>query len=269
MIMELAIVMPARNEEGCIEETLSDWLRVLGEAGLAGEDAAQVIVIDDGSTDRTAEIVAELARSDARVRLVRQTGIGHGPSVMNGYRLALESGAGHVFQVDSDNEFDPHEFPQLWRHRDRVPFVLGFRTRRSTPLSRRFISRSLRILLRLVFRVRIPDANVPYRLMNRQYLDFAVRNIPAGVFIPNVCIAVLAHTLQIPVVHVPVTHRKRTTGKVSIVSWRLARACVQCLGQLLSWRMRFRWTRRLSAAHEAHLAGGAPYAHTHPHDMAA
>ncbi|MEW2167943.1 glycosyltransferase family 2 protein [Streptomyces sp. NPDC007084] len=270
MIMELAIVMPARNEEGCIKETLTGWLGVLSEVGLTAGDAAQVIVIDDGSTDRTAGIVAELAESDPRIRLIRQTGIGHGPSVMHGYRLALDSGASHVFQVDSDNEFDPQEFPRLWRHRDRAPFVFGWRLQRSTPLYRRFISLSLRVLLRLVFRVRIPDANVPYRLMDRHYLNFAVKNIPANVFIPNVFIAVLAHTLQVPVVHVPVTHWKRTTGKVSIVSWRLVRACLQCLGQLLAWRLRFRKTQHIFAVHGSYFVGQAPCAH-HPyrHDMAA
>ncbi|WP_055550261.1 glycosyltransferase family 2 protein [Streptomyces sp. NBRC 110028] len=265
--MELAIVMPARNEEGCIRQTLDEWLNVLSSSGLTSEKAVQVIVIDDGSTDRTTAILAELAAADPRIRFVRQTGIGHGPSVVNGYRLALDSGAEHIFQVDSDNEFDPYEFPKIWQHRDRAPFVFGCRVRRSTPPSRRFISLSLRLLLKFLFRVRIPDSNVPYRLMNRYYLGFAVENIPPGVFIPNVCIAILAHILQVPVIHVPITHRKRTTGKVSIVSWRLVRACLQCLGQLLAWRLRFRRIRYIFAAHGAYVSGQVPCAHQRPLDV--
>ena len=262
---ELAIVMPARNEEGCIRQTLDEWLDVLTTTGLTSADAVQVIVVDDGSTDGTTAILAELAASDPRVRFVRQTGIGHGPSVVNGYRLALESGAGHIFQVDSDNEFDPYEFPKLWQHRDRAPFVFGWRVRRSTPPSRRFISFSLRLLLNSLFGVRIPDANVPYRLMDRYYLAFAADNIPPGTFIPNVCISVLAHTLQVPVINVPITHRKRTTGKVSIVSWRLARACLRCLGQLLVWRLRFEGVRYNFAAHGTYSSGQLPWTHQHQH----
>ncbi|MFJ6740605.1 glycosyltransferase family 2 protein [Streptomyces sp. NPDC091279] len=269
MATELAIVMPARNEEGCIRQTLDAWLDVLTATGLTTEDTVQVIVLDDGSTDRTPEILAELAATDPRIGIVRQTGIGHGPSVVNGYRLALESGARHIFQVDSDNEFDPYEFPTVWQHRDRAPFVFGWRVRRSTPPSRRFISFSLRLLLNSLFGVRIPDANVPYRLMERHYLAFAAENIPTGVFIPNVCIAVLAHTLQVPVVNVPITHRKRTTGTVSIVSWRLARACLRCLGQLLLWRLRFQGIRYNFTVHGAYVTGQAPWGSRYPHDAAA
>jgi dolichol-phosphate mannosyltransferase len=235
----LAIVMPARNEVGCIRAVVAQWAAVLDSVGLVDESAARMIVVDSGSTDGTSEVLAELATSDRRIRVAPHAIPGHGAAVMRGYELALESGARYVFQVDSDNEFDPSEFTRLWRNRYRAPFVFGCRVRRSSPAYRRLISATLRVLLHLLFQLRIPDSNVPYRLMRRDYLELAVERIPAGVFIPNVFMSTVAHALPVPVLYVPISHRQRTSGQVSIGRWRLVRACLQCLRQLVAWRITF------------------------------
>ncbi|NEA36863.1 glycosyltransferase family 2 protein [Streptomyces sp. SID13031] len=252
---ELAVVVPVYNEVGCIRQVLEEWIATLDTAGLTDEHMVHMIIIDDGSTDGTSQILAELATKDQRLKVVKQRCGGHGPSVIHGYQLALESQAEYIFQIDSDNEFEPSEFASLWELRDRAPFVLGCRVRRNSPLHRRFISRSLRLLQRVLFQVNIPDSNVPYRLMGRNYLNFALKHIPSNVFIPNVYMSIVAHALQVPVVYVPISHRQRTTGKVSIHGWRLLRVCAKNLAQLVAWRTTFDPMTYNFLAHGAYFSG--------------
>jgi hypothetical protein len=160
-----------------------------------------------------------------------------------------------VFQVDSDNEFDPKDFAKLWQQRDIAPFVFGCRIKRATPLNRRSISMFLRILLYLLFQEWIPDANVPYRLMKREYLAFAIDCMPGATPVPNIYISTMAHKLQVPVIYMPVTHRKRTTGKVSLVSWRLIKLCASSFYGLLNWRSRFRSVHHNFAMHGMWVTG--------------
>ncbi|WP_426565406.1 glycosyltransferase family 2 protein [Angustibacter sp. McL0619] len=237
---ELAIVMPAHNEGECIRQVVAEWLAVLDALGLTQRSMGRIIVVNDSSTDDTSQTLTELEATDSRVSHVDQACGGHGAAVLHGYRLALQSGAQFVFQVDSDNEFDPGDFASLWPHRHGFGFVFGLRVHRSSPRHRRLISLCLRFLLLLIFQVRTPDANVPYRLMDRGHLAFALQHIPTDVFIPNVFMSIVAHRQRISVHYVPISHRQRTTGKVSIHSWRLLRACADCLAQLAAWRLRFR-----------------------------
>ena len=259
------MVIPAYNEAECIHEVLTQWCEVLDTLGLDDKSLARLIVVNDGSRDETESIVADFARGDARVTLVSQPGSGHGSAVLRGYRTALSVGAKHVFQVDSDNEFDPKDFAKLWRQRDVAPFVFGCRVKRATPLNRRSISMLLRVLLYLLFQEWIPDANVPYRLMKRDYLAFAIDRMPVTTPIPNIYLSTMAHKLQVRVIYLPVTHRKRTTGKVSLVSWRLIRLCMTSCYGLANWRVRFRSVHHNFAMHGMWITGtSGPSQARHP-----
>ncbi|MTD56693.1 glycosyltransferase family 2 protein [Amycolatopsis pithecellobii] len=255
-MLDLVVVIPAYNEVDCIKDVLAQWCDVLGQLGLT-ENQTRVLVVDDGSTDGTRQAVEDLAKLEGRIQIISKPGGGHGSAVLTGYRVALDMGARRIFQVDSDNEFDPGDFGKLWRQRDNAPFVFGCRVERATDLNRRIISRGLRALLRVLFQVRIPDANVPYRLMKREYLAFAVEHIPPATAIPNICVSTLAHALQVPAIYLPVTHRKRSTGQVSILRWRLVKICAASCYELMRWRLSFRPLRYNFAMHGMWLSGPA------------
>ena len=89
--LELSIVMPAHNEEGCIRQVITEWCDTLDKVGLTIETPARIIVINDNSTDGTGEILETLAKVDKRVKVVEAERGGHGPAVLLGYKLALEA----------------------------------------------------------------------------------------------------------------------------------------------------------------------------------
>ena len=102
------ICIPAYNEEGAIAETLERCL-ALGEAlERAGIPQFEVIVVDDGSSDRTAEIVARFPS----VRLFRQRNAGYGAALKAGFSAARYELIGFL---DADATYPPEEFPSLCR----------------------------------------------------------------------------------------------------------------------------------------------------------
>lgn len=239
----LIAVMPAYNEEGCIARVCGEWLDVL-----KAHDG-RLIVVDDGSRDSTGAILDGLAKNEPRLTVVHQPNRGHGPALLAAYRLALAAPARLIFHVDSDDQFDPADFEALRRLRDGSKFILGHRKVRHDDPARFAITRILRLLILLGFGARIPDANIPFRLMDADYLRKLIAHVPEDCFAPNVLLSVLAATDGQDLKNVPVSHRRRRTGKVSIIRWRLAAACLRSSRDLAALRLRTAATLR--ALHSA------------------
>src|SRR4051812_47597585 len=107
----LYIVMPAYNEEGCITEVVSGWLNELG--AIPGADV-RMVVVNDGSRDKTGQLLDQLASRESRLIVVHQENGGHGKALRNAYEQALRANPDWVFHVDSDDQFMPRDFEQLW-----------------------------------------------------------------------------------------------------------------------------------------------------------
>ena len=219
--MSVVVVMPAYDEEDCIEGVVGAWLEVMSSVG------GRLLVIDDGSTDRTGALLDGLADRDARIRVVHQPNAGHGPTVLRGYREALRESPRYVFQTDSDDQFPAEEFWKLWRERERAAFVHGVRRDRSDAAGRRLISRVLARLIVWLFGYRIQDANVPFRLMSADALEGLLPSIPGDVFAPNIFLSIAAHEAGYGLLELPIEHRARRTGEVHIVRAGLAKACLR------------------------------------------
>jgi dolichol-phosphate mannosyltransferase len=228
----LAVVMPVYNEQDCIVAVIDSWREVL--SGL--EVNYRILVLNDGSQDRTAE---ELARFDgaADVEIVHKPNSGHGPTVMHGYRQALEW-ADWIFQCDSDDELEAVHFPEIWHHHSHCAAVFGIRSNRDQGPDRRFISAVSRLIVRLLGGHRVTDVNVPYRLMRSDALRRIVDQIPTHVFAPNVIISGAFSRSELPMENVPIPFRCRRTGEASIASTRLWRAAIISFFQTLRYRPR-------------------------------
>lgn len=115
--MQLSVVIPAYNEEAVIGN-------VLGQ--LTGMDVvSEVIVVDDGSTDRTAEV----AQAYPRVRVISHPyNMGNGAAVKTGIRQATGD---HILLMDGDGQHPPSVIPDLLAHTDRYEMVVGARTSES------------------------------------------------------------------------------------------------------------------------------------------
>jgi glycosyltransferase involved in cell wall biosynthesis len=231
--LDLAVVMPVYNEQDCIGEVVQSWLGVLSRLNIR----FKLIVLNDGSVDRTAEVLASLSGDE--LTKVNKPNSGHGPTILQGYRQAVES-ADWVFQCDSDDEMKAEHFAPLWEIRDDYDAVFGCRQGRRQNLGRRFISFCSRMTVHILFGAGIVDVNTPYRLMRAELLRQVVEQIPDATFAPNVIISGAFARSKLRLKNIPVPHEGRRTGAVSIVKWKLWKAAIRAFWQTLRCRPRIR-----------------------------
>lgn len=232
--MNLTIVMPAYNEEGCIEGVVRVWCNLLNQAEF---QSGKLIVVNDGSRDRTGEILDNVASQLPNLVVIHQANGGHGKALRAAYDKALQLNAEYVFHVDSDDQFVVSDFSRLWSERSNSKFILGYREVRHDAFHRLVITRILKLINLFFFGAWIPDANIPFRLINGTYLKKLLQQIPSDVFAPNIFLSVLASCDGQKLFHVPITHKDRQTGAVSIVKWRLIKACLRSVKELIIFRV--------------------------------
>ena len=215
--MKVLLVIPALNEEEALAPLLDEVPRTARELGIE----LQAVVIDDGSTDRTAA-VAE-AHGARVVRLCRNLGIGG--AVQVGLRLALREGFDAAVQIDGDGQHPPSELSKLLAALQASPppdLVVGTRYVdrdgfNSTPL-RRFGSWWLKWLLRVLTGTRSTDPTSGYRLYGPRALRLFDRTYPYDYPEPEALAVALAAGLR--VAEGPGAMRERQGGASSIFGWR-------------------------------------------------
>lgn len=208
---ELLVVIPIYNEQNAIQKVIYDWM---DELAAWCEDFA-MLAIDDGSSDRSLDTLHRLQeRFGSRLLVRSRPNCGHGQTCLEGYRSGSKMGAQYVLQIDSDGQCDPCYFYRLWSIRKQFTVIYGVRTTRHDGWTRIVISKILRLMLLLVFRVNCPDANVPYRLMKTDAIMWAVDRIPRDFHLANVALAVLlARDKSCSHGFVPIDFRERYGGE--------------------------------------------------------
>lgn len=141
---------------------------------------------------------------------------GHGATVLAAYRYALDQGAEYVFQTDSDGQTDPREFWQFWERRHEYDALIGWRNTRQDGISRIVVTRTLKLVVKLCFKVTITDANTPFRLMSAISLRDNIELIPDNFFLSNVLLSVIYAKRHQHVAYIPVTFKPRQGGVNSI-----------------------------------------------------
>ena len=154
---------------------------------------------------------------------------GHGVTVLYGYRYALKEGADYIFQTDSDGQTLPAEFSQFWENRTKYSAVIGYRNHREDGLSRIFINKTLKLVLRLFFGLNVTDANTPFRLMNREILEEYLPDIPKDYNLSNVMLTVLLLYNKAKVQFIPITFRPRQGGVNSINLSKITKIGIQAV----------------------------------------
>jgi len=230
----LAVVMPAYNEEGAIQTAVDEVRTHI----LDRIPDSRLIVVDDGSRDRTGAILDELAAGDARVQVIHQQNAGHGPAVIAGLNA---SDADYVFLLDSDRQIPLDDFGTAWdKARAGADGVFGVRRTRHDPRLRLMLTAVVRQALHWLFGVRLYDANVPYKILRRSAWEDARPFIPADTLTPSIFLALFMARRGMTIAEVEVPHRERQTGVVSIRRWKLFKFCRKAFGQLLQFRSRLR-----------------------------
>lgn len=210
----LYIVMPAYNEQDNIEQVVNDWYPVIEKYG--DKKKNRFVVVDDGSKDNTYGILRELARDRPLLQPITKKNSGHGATVLYAYRYALEHGANYIFQTDSDGQTLPSEFDSFWRDRNKYSAIIGHRNHRKDGLSRIFVTKTLKVVLRIIFKVNVVDANTPYRLMNKDILAKYINQVPKDFNLSNVMLTVLFVYNNENIDFRPITFRPRQGGTNSI-----------------------------------------------------
>jgi dolichol-phosphate mannosyltransferase len=233
---ELSVVMPVYNEAGTVESVIRSWLGELDRLGVSYE----FLVYDDGSRDRTPEVLGEIAKRHKRLVVSRHLNMGHGPTISKGYR---EARGEWVFQTDSDDEMTPSSFEHLWVRRADYDLLLGCRKGAHERLARRIIRTGSRAIVRLLFGRGMWDVNAPYRLIRRSKLATLLPLIPPAAFAPNVIMTGLAAREQLRVYQVYVLYRPKPVGTGAIAGWRQWRTALRCAGETLSVALKSRASR--------------------------
>lgn len=209
---KLYIVIPAYNEEANIGSVIKDWYPIVEKIG----NGSKLVIIDDGSKDSTYRIMQQYIDSREFFEPITKPNGGHGATVLYGYHYAIDAGADYIFQTDSDGQTLPEEFWPFWEQRKAYDMVIGHRKGRQDGLSRIFVTKTLKFVLRLCFHVKVTDANTPFRLMKAGVLKEQIKLIPKNYNLSNVIISVIYAKKKLLVKYLPVTFRPRQGGVNSI-----------------------------------------------------
>jgi len=164
-IPELSAVIPAYNEQEVLPVSIAEAVEALEDIA----DRWELLVVDDGSRDRTAQIVEEWSQRDPRVKLLKQPhNMGYSKALIRGF---MEAQYEFVCYTDADAQFDLHEVLDLYEQVDGVEMVVGFRKKRRDPSIRLLTSAVYNVLQGMVLGVRVRDCNCALKLFRRDFLQ--------------------------------------------------------------------------------------------------
>jgi dolichol-phosphate mannosyltransferase len=207
----LWIVMPAYNEEASVGQVLEEWLPVLRSLKVRFVFA----VLNDGSTDRTLEILYEQENRNPEIKIFNKPNTGHGRSCIYGYQEALKSGADWVLQIDSDGQCDAKYFPRFWTGRKNHNVLMGFRYYRKDGWLRLLVSRIVTVVVFVAGGVWVWDPNVPYRLVAAGALQRTLQPNPNDFDLSNVLISARLRRNN-KIKWIPIVFRQRYGGSSSV-----------------------------------------------------
>lgn len=211
---KLYIVIPAYNEEANIKEVIDEWYPIVEKYN--GDGESRLVIINDGSKDHTYEIMCEYAKTRPLFTPITKANGGHGATVLYGYHYALDHGADYIFQTDSDGQTLPEEFAPFWDVKEQYDMVIGWRNGRQDGGSRVFVTKVLKMVIKLCFGVTVTDANTPFRLMKADTMKKYIGLIPEDFNLSNVILSVIYAKKKCKVKYLPITFRPRQGGVNSI-----------------------------------------------------
>lgn len=164
-VLSISAVLPAYNEEQVIAASVAAMVKTFESLGAEYE----VIVVNDGSRDRTAEIVTRLGEENPRVRLVsHERNQGYGAAVWTGFISAVND---LVFLTDGDKQFDVDEINLLLPMMDGADMAIGYRVKRADPPLRLLNAWGWKILVNGLFGYTARDIDCAFKLFRRRILD--------------------------------------------------------------------------------------------------
>ncbi|MBI3678915.1 MAG: glycosyltransferase family 2 protein [Acidobacteria bacterium] len=229
----ISVFFPAYNDAPSLPDLLD---RTFGILGKHFQDY-EVIVVNDGSRDNTAQVLKDLqSRYGPRLRVVtHEKNRGYGGALRSGFEAATKD---LVFYTDGDGQYDPRELIKLYQElADNVGFVNGYKLERNDPAHRILIGNVYNRFARLLFGVRIRDIDCDFRLIRRDL----VKDIHLASTSGTICVE-LVRKLELSgceVAEVGVHHYPRRHGRSQFFRWK---SLLQTLHQLVRLRIQLLFT---------------------------
>jgi glycosyltransferase involved in cell wall biosynthesis len=216
MSVSLSLVLPCFNEQENIEHTVREAFAWMGKAGVKGE----VIVVDDGSKDASANVLDGLSKEFSALKVVRH-------AENQGYGLAIRSGCDAAMRewiafVDSDGQFRIDDLGRLLPHFKSFSFVTGRRKPRADPLIRVLYGKVLALMSWLVFGIWIRDVNCGMKAFRRDIWP-KIRPLYGVEKLFNTEVFLRLRDAKIPYMQVDVPHYRRRAGSPTGGSLRVIR----------------------------------------------
>lgn len=203
----ISVFFPAFNDAPSLPALVANTFTVLREH----VDDYEVIVVNDGSSDDTGEVLARLAREySPHLRVItHEKNRGYGGALRSGFAAATKE---FVFYTDGDGQYDVLELPKLLdRMSDGVGLVNGYKLERNDPKHRIWIGNTYNAFAKFLFQVKIRDIDCDYRLIRRSLLDDIRLTSTSG----TICVELVRKLELSPyrVVEVGVRHYPRLHGR--------------------------------------------------------
>lgn len=159
----LSAILPAHNEEAAIAITVNDVLQTLATWMADFE----VIVVNDGSHDRTGAILEGIAKANAHLKVIHHTvNQGYGAALVSGFEASCKD---MVFFMDSDGQFDIRDLQRFFPLMEEYDAVLGYRIKRQDTWMRKANAWGWKMLVRQFFGVRVRDVDCAFKLYNGKF----------------------------------------------------------------------------------------------------
>lgn len=209
--LDLSVVIPVLDEEGSVEELHHELTKVLDGLGLDYE----ILFVDDGSRDQTFDRLANIFRSDRRVRVISlRRSFGKTAGLVAGFR---ECKGRIVITMDGDLQDDPEEIPRFLQALDGgCDLVVGWKRERHDPITKRAPSRIFNAVVRRSSGIGLHDFNCGFKAYRREVLDDLRLYGDMHRFVP-----VLAGWKGYRVGEIPVRHHERRFGRSKFGAGRL------------------------------------------------
>jgi glycosyltransferase involved in cell wall biosynthesis len=178
MISEsISVFFPAYNDARSIGKLVADAQEILKKL----TDDYEIIVVNDGSSDNTAEVLRELQKRHEILRVVtHETNRGYGAALQSGFRAAEKD---LVFYTDGDGQYDVGELALLFEKLDaKTDVVNGYKISRADGKRRKYVGESYNKMAHFFFDLPIRDVDCDFRLIRKSALeDIILTSVSGGI----------------------------------------------------------------------------------------
>ncbi|HOO16116.1 MAG TPA: glycosyltransferase family 2 protein [Phycisphaerae bacterium] len=203
--LSLTITFPCYNEEANVERVTRAALAVAQKVA----DDYEIVIVNDGSRDRTGEIADRLAAENPHVRAVHnRPNQGYGGALARGFKEARKN---WIFYTDGDGQFDLNELPTILPLLEKYDIVSCYRLNRQDSAMRKLNAWLWSTLVNILFRLRLRDIDCAFKIYPRTFID-QIELWSRGALIDTEMLA-KARNLGYSIVQVGVHHYPRTAGQ--------------------------------------------------------